>query len=388
MDYARIIREKVVITGRMIDGEELWRAMADQSTRYSAARSPGGGSLIRYYGGRGTTLIPRSAFKPLEMRTWYPSSDWIVRFAIRNTGLNHVQIVEKSRTSDVFVNAHIDRVVVRHKISTSLSVELWDSIELSDITYNYVTGGFTVRGTVDRNVSMEEDVESTCRGIRPQLAEVINALKFSLGGRTLDLASSPIGQELLDYLFGLFIGAVNLDHTDMKHIRERFAHRLTNGVSIGDANGLVWSQEAYRIITNELWDNMMTKPVDVDHEMFVQRACREHVKVEYITETADHDPMSRLNILRKVKYNGVQLEGEDLIEHVVNNILNAPYWSCGDSRSNMIFLDFRIGLYNSEDDAVKRGETIDELELLNRSKNANVEQELREIVIQRWRDLC
>jgi hypothetical protein len=173
----------------------------------------------------------------------------------------------------------------------------------------------------------------------------------------------------------------------MKHIRERFAHRLTNGISIGDANGLVWSQEAYRIITNELWDNMMTKPVDVDHEMFVQRACREHVKVEYITETADHDPMSRLNILRKVKYNGVQLEGEDLIEHVVNNILNAPYWSCGDSRSNMIFLDFRIGLYNSEDDAVKRGETIDELELLNRSKNTNVEQELREIVIQRWRDL-
>lgn len=380
MDYDRMIKEKVQITGRIMGGEELWRMMGDMRTKYAAARNAGA-SLIRYYQGRGSTLKHRSEY-PAVGDVWRPSTEWSARFTVRNTFgmqvVKHKQIVEKARTLDLYFDAVIDRIVAGSKITTTLNKNMVETMEVVDFTINYTTGGFVIKGTVDKSVTVDDDIASTCRLIKPQIDDAINALRFAFGGRVSELATIPVGQELLDYTFGGIIGVLGLDYENMKHIKERFYDRMKMGVSNESSEEFGWSQEAYRVITQEIWDNMIKKPENVDYDMFTERARTEHAKVEYVEMNsssfdAANTGTKQLMVLKTVSYEGKQLEGEQLRSYVMDNIINAEYWHCNDERSHMLFLDFTVGLTDDEK--------------LTLAKDVRYEQLFRELVSERWNSL-
>jgi hypothetical protein len=255
---------------------------------------------------------------------------------------------------------------VGNKAGSVLNKELVDALEMSDFTINYTTGGFTIKGITDRNVSLEENVRSLCQLMRPQIDESMSMLKFVFAGRASELAVDPAGQELMDYVFGKLINILGLDYDNMKHVRDRFVVRLQSGMESTDGE---WLQDAYRVITQEIWDNMKVKPTE--YTLFVDRALSEHVKIEYIESNASgSDIESKLNVLKTVKYDGQYLKGVQLREHVVNHILNAPYWHCGDERSSLLFLDFRIGLTDEEKEQLH--------------KDTTMEEQFRELAIARW----
>ena len=369
IDYSRMIKEKVTIVGRLANGDELWRMIGDAKTKYSASRSVGAG-LVRYYNGRGAQIKHRSEFKTVGVGdAWLPESEWVAKFSVKNNGallMTHRQVVEKARSLELFFDMIIDRVVVGNKAGSVLNKELVDSLEMSDFTINYTTGGFTIKGITDRNVSLEENVRSLCQLMRPQIDESMSMLKFVFAGRASELAVDPAGQELMDYVFGKMVNILGLDYDNMKHIRDRFMTRLQSGMELTDGE---WLQDAYRVITQEIWDNMKIKPTE--YTLFVDRALIDHIKVEYIESNASgSDIESKLNVLKTVKYDGQYLKGAQLREHVVNHILNTPYWHCGDERSSLLFLDFRIGLTDEEKEQLH--------------KDTTMEEQFRELAIARW----
>jgi hypothetical protein len=153
----------------------------------------------------------------------------------------------------------------------------------------------------------------------------------------------------------------------MKPMRERFHDRMYSAMPNESEQDIGWSQDAYRVITQEIWDTMPKKPDNVDHEMFIERARAEHAKVEHVEMNGG------LEVLKTVAYDGKHLEGEELRQYVIDHIIHAEYWHCGDERSFMLFLDFTIGLTDEEK--------------LTLSKDVRYVETYRSLVTERWNAL-
>lgn len=388
--YSRMRVEKLNITGKLVDGNDAWDMTIDPRSKYAAAKMPGGGTYIRYYG-RGVKLISSLDWESMLKRSelvfngevWRPSTEWVLWISLASgIEATHVQTVRKGKSTGLVCSFAVDRVSSKYRTSTGISMDVYNQMNIVDVTINYRNGGVTFRGSINNTVSLETSVGAEVDVLETRTNDLILELKNLWTNKLIDMASSPVGQEYLTRFWLQLIPVTNVGLPHMTDIRRWFVKELIRDeidywreevqkdLSVS-ASG-EWIQEAYAVIAKELWDNMLVRRdpfVEMhSYESFYERALVEHSRSDSVWSNAEQaSPKSRLAL------------------PIPLSRLSNPYWYCGDRRSHFLFMDLRIGLYCSSDIDVKNGSQPDEWELLE--KNPQLEDELRQLAVSRWMEM-